>query len=229
MFKKILISIIFVNCLINAQTITIPQPILYSSVNQIHEPAELTAEDISNIFLQRQFRDIRIHKAMAFTTAGLLLASDAIGAYHFFDLRNQGHKFRDSIGFSEGSTQTQPQTNEIQNEWRSTSSQNLRVLHGALITASSICYAITATIELSMPRMSRNPLKYSDTHIHRNVFLLHASLMAANIGLGFAESWALSEGKHDLVQGLGIAHVVIGFSAPVVMCTSGLAFKLPWH
>lgn len=196
---------------------------------QAADADEPTDAELAQELIDRQLVAMRIHKTMAFTTAGLLLLSDAIGAYHFYDLATRGHQFRDSIGFTEESPASPLQNNWIKSEWGSSSSQALRVLHGALIAASSVCYTATATIELSMPRMSKNPLAYSNTRIHRNLFILHATLMAANIGLGFAESKALSAGNHNLVQGLGITHMVIGFSAPVVMCVSGLAFKLPWY
>jgi hypothetical protein len=198
------------------------------AIPALTDTGEESAEAMNERFLQRQYKAVKIHKALAFTTGGLLLAGGAVGAIHFLDMYNRGHKYRDSIGFTEESGNTALQDEWIRRDWRSSRSQTYRILHGALISASVISYTVTATIELTMPRMSRNPSLYSNTHLHKYLFLLHASLMAANMGLGFAESHALSQGNHELVQGLGIAHMVIGVAAPVVMVGSGLAFKLPW-
>jgi hypothetical protein len=194
-----------------------------------NNPEEISVEDAYDAFLQRQYKAAHIHKALAFTTGGLLLAGGAMGAYHFYDLATTGHRYRDAIGYSEESSNTSLQKSYVQDEWRSSSSQTFRTLHGAIIAASLITYTSTATIELTMPRMSRNPSALSNTNIHKYLFILHASLMAANVGLGFWESHALSTGDHQMVQGLGIAHMVVGFSAPVVMFASGLSFKLPWR
>ncbi len=51
--------------------------------------------------------------------------------------------------------------------------------------------------------------------------------MATNIALGFLTSYALSEGNHQMAQGLGIAHLAVGFAAPVSMMGAGLIFKIP--
>ena len=176
-------------------------------------------------FLNRQYQGIIIHKRFAYTTGCLLLLSDAMGAYHFFSMRDQGHKYRDSIGYSENSGEKNIRTGEIKTVWGSNASQTERVLHSSLIAASTICYVTTATIELTLPRMDTDPSCLSRPNIHRKLFYCHVALMVANIGLGFAESYALSQGKHDLVQGLGITHMVVGIAAPVVMFGSGLVFK----
>lgn len=183
------------------------------------------AIELNDQFTDRQIKGMKIHKRMAFTTGGLLLMSDAMGAYHFFSMIRQGHDYRDSIGFDEENGNKLVQTNEMKNIWRSSESQSERVIHGALITASTICYVATATIELTLPRIDGDNSKFSRPNIHRGIFYTHASLMLANIGLGFAESYALSQGKHDLVQGLSVAHMIVGFTTPVVMIGSGLVFK----
>jgi hypothetical protein len=78
---------------------------------------------------------------------------------------------------------------------------------------------------LTLPRFDKDTSMFSRPNIHRNIFYLHAALMLANIGLGFAESFALSQGNHDLVVGLGATHMIIGIAAPAVMFGSGLVFK----
>ncbi len=176
-------------------------------------------------YMDREYKGIKIHKALAYTTGCLLLASDAIGIYHFLSMKDQGHKYRDSHGYTEENTDFQAQSNEIKNIWKSRESQKERLLHTGIIAASTICYVATATIELALPRMDTDPSRFSRPAIHRNLFFCHAALMAANIGLGLAESYALSQGNHNLVQGLGISHMVIGLAAPVVMFGSGLVFR----
>jgi hypothetical protein len=46
-----------------------------------------------------------------------------------------------------------------------------------------------------------------------------------NFGLGFAESYALSRGNHGAVVGLGITHIIAGFVTPIVIVSSGLAYR----
>ena len=186
-----------------------------------------SCEESLESFTSRQYRAADIHKAFAFTTAGLILAADGIGLYHFIQLMNRGHEIRDNIGFSESSTNESPRTEGVRQVWQDTPSQTERALHTGLIFLGSISYMTTATIELTMPSMSRSTSKKSSTRLHRKAFFLHAALMAGNIGLGIVESHALSNGNHQLVQGAGIAHLVIGFSVPVVMLGGGVLFKLP--
>jgi hypothetical protein len=178
-------------------------------------------------FTSRQYRAISVHKAFAFTTAGLLLAADGMGLYHFLQLQNRGHEIRDEIGFSESSSDKTPQTNGVQEVWRDDRSQTERAIHTGLIALGSLSYATTATIELTMPRTSKSTSRITSTKLHRSIFFIHAALMAANIGLGIVESNALSKGNHDVVQGTGIAHLVVGFSIPVLMIGAGTLFKLP--
>lgn len=156
-----------------------------------------------------------------------MLAVDCVGLYHFLEMVNRGHEIRDRIGFTEESADLIPQTNGIKEVWSQSASQNERTIHGVLVAASMVAYTATATIELTLPRMSTSTSPLSNTHLHKYAFWLHAGLMAANVLLGFAESNALSAGNHDLVQGLGIAHLVVGFSVPVVMVGAGMLYKLP--
>jgi hypothetical protein len=187
---------------------------------EIHEAMALNTD-----FMNRQYNGMKIHKYLAFTTGGLLLLSDAVGTYHFLSMKDQGHVYRDSIGYSENGDDNGVRAREIKTVWGSSQSQTERVIHASLITASTICYVATATIELTLPRMDTDQSKFSRPNIHRGIFYCHAALMLANMGLGFAESYALSQGNHDLVIGLGITHMVIGLAAPVVMFGSGLAFR----
>lgn len=201
-----------------------------SAVNAQLAPAADSAEiryalSIKDDIETRQYKGIRIHRTLAFTTGGLLLAADAMGIYHFLSMQQQGHDYRDKIGFGENNGNETIRSNEIQSVWQNSQSQSERVLHGALIAASVISYVSTATIELTLPRMDDDSSRFSKPNIHRKIFYCHAALMLANIGLGFAESYALSKGNHNQVQGLGIAHMVVGIAAPVVMIGSGLVFK----
>jgi hypothetical protein len=190
------------------------------------DSAEISyALSLKDDFGTRQYKGVRLHRALAFTTGGLLLAADAMGIYHFLSMQQQGHDYRDKIGYSEDNGNETVRSNEIQTVWQNNQSQSERVIHGALIAASVISYVSTATIELTLPRMDNDSSRFSKPNIHRSVFYCHAALMLANIGLGFAESYALSKGEHNLVQGLGITHMVVGIAAPVVMIGSGLVFK----
>ncbi|MBN1576787.1 MAG: hypothetical protein JW913_09560 [Chitinispirillaceae bacterium] len=142
-------------------------------------------------------------------------------------MQRRGHEISDRLGYTEGSADVGPQTDGVRQVWTGNRSQAERVIHAGLIAVGSLSYATTAAIELAMPRMSKSQSPVSDTRLHRYAFYLHAGLMAANIALGFVESSALSSGNHDLVTGAGIAHIVVGFSVPVVMLGAGAIFSLP--
>lgn len=181
---------------------------------------------VKEALVDRQLKLMKVHKVMAFTTGGILLAADGMGLYHFLSMRDKGHSFRDANGFNEDNMSSSPAPgNEIKSIWRKNQSQNERIIHGSLIAAGTIFYTATATIELSMPSINDDPAYQKRVLLHRTSFLTHASLMVANIGLGMAESAMLSRGDHDAVRGLGIAHAIVGFLAPVMMFGSGLIFS----
>ena len=176
--------------------------------------------------LDRKLKMLKIHKALAYTTGGFLLATDAVGLYNFLSMMNEGHKYRNEQDLSwRTPNYSSLQTDEIKYIWNEHQTQAQRILHASLVTASSICYVSTAAIELSIPRLSDDPSYLAKVRLHRNIFFLHAALMAANIGLGFAESYALSQGNHNAVESLGVTHLFIGFALPVVMVGSGIVFK----
>jgi hypothetical protein len=184
--------------------------------------------ELDSLF-ERQNKVASVHKAFAFVTAGALLAADALGAYHFRSLMSDGHDYCETVSGRTDEDKIDPSVYKegIQQAWRSTDSQLFRVLHGSTVALGSISYTATATMELTMPRMSEDNRPISSVNIHRYLFYFHAGLMLANIGLGFLESHALSQGNHDLVRGAGIAHMVVGFALPVVITTSGIVYKLP--
>jgi hypothetical protein len=181
-----------------------------------------------DVFLDRQSDVVDMHKRFAFLSAGFLLLGDALGTYQFFHLRSLGHDYCRSHSNGAESDSIDPAVFRagIAQAWGDPQSQLFRVLHGGSITMGTICYTATATMELTMPRISKDKRPLSAVNVHHGLFYLHAGLMVANIGLGFLESYALSRGNHDLVIGAGTAHMVIGFALPVVMTASGLVYKL---
>jgi hypothetical protein len=128
------------------------------------------------------------------------------------------HLYRDSIGFAEGSNEAL-RIAEIEKVWGEGSA--LRWWHVGLVISGETLYLGDALTGISM-FTTPQPGKLTKHDIHRYAFFTHAALMAAQIGLGFAETYALSTGQHDLMIGLGAAHVVIGFAVPVVMLSAGL-------
>ncbi|MGB7568061.1 MAG: hypothetical protein WBM07_09385 [Chitinivibrionales bacterium] len=192
----------------------------------LSENAKLTA-DLKRM-LERQYASVKMHKRLAYATAALVLATDIEGTYHFLNMEKLGHRFRDSV---EAATHSRKSIRDpaiqaagIRQAWLASESQSLRVVHDGLVAASAIAYTATATIELTVPRLAKDPEEIRMAKLHRNIFYLHAGLMAANIALGCAESRALSQGNHNQVVGFGIAHMIIGFSLPVIMVGSGLVF-----
>lgn len=181
---------------------------------------------VKDALYDRQLKLLKLHKVFAFTTGGLLLAADGMGLYHFISMMKQGHDFRDANGFDEDNLDNNPaHADEIKKIWSKNQSQTNRIIHASLISAATVCYTTTATIELCMPTLNDDPSYKRKVTMHRASFIAHAALMAANIGLGMAESSALSKGNHEVVSKLGAAHTVIGFLAPVMMFGSGIVFS----
>jgi hypothetical protein len=168
---------------------------------------------------------VTFHEVTGFTSTGLFLAAGVIGTIHLLDMMTVAHLYRDSVvnfpaGFDENSpTDLAKRAQEIQAVW--TADSPLRWWHVGLIISGETLYlgdALTGISMFTTPQAG----KLTKHDIHRYAFFTHAALMAAQIGLGFAETYALSTGQHDLMIGLGAAHVVIGFAIPVVMLSAGL-------
>jgi len=136
------------------------------------------------------------HAVTGFASSALFLGARIIGVVHFVNMMNEGHVYRGD-------------------------NQALRWWHVGLIVAGETLYIGDAITGISM--MTRQqPGKLTKHDIHRYAFFIHAALMVAQIGLGFAETCALSTGQHDLMIGLGATHAVIGLAIPVVMIEAGL-------
>lgn len=202
-------------------------PAADSSVLKPPEQQEPSCEASLDIYDEHRYRMNTVHKAFAFTTAGLVLAVDGMGLYHFLSMQQRGHEIRDSLGYTEDNVDKDVQSEMLQQVWNESESQSERVIHTALVALAMVSYTTTATIELSTLRSSTSTARMSSTKLHRALFFLHAGLMAANVALGLLESHALSDGNHAMVRGVGTVHLAVGFAVPVVMLGAGLVFKLP--
>jgi hypothetical protein len=158
------------------------------------------------------------HAVTGFTSSALFLAAGVIGVIHFVDMMDAAHAYRDSIGWTEGSDPAL-RSNEIESVWGS--QQTLRWVHVGLIAGGEVLYLGDAITGISMMTHAQ-PGKLTKHDIHRYAFFTHAALMVAQIGLGFAETWALSTGQHDVMIGLGAAHAAIGLAIPALMIGAGL-------
>ncbi len=159
------------------------------------------------------------HAVTGFASSALFLGAGVIGVVHFVNMMNEGHAYRDQIGWNEDTGNPAVRTNEIETVWGN--DQALRWWHVGLVVAGETLYIGDAITGISM--MTRQqPGKLTKHDIHRYAFFVHAALMVAQVGLGFAETYALSTGQHDLVIGLGATHAVIGLAIPAVMIGAGL-------
>jgi hypothetical protein len=158
------------------------------------------------------------HEVTGFTSTALLLGAGAIGAWHLLDMMEMAHIYRDNISFTENSPEAL-RIAEIQKVWGADSA--LRWWHVGLLIGGETLYLGDALTGISM-FTKQQPGKLTKHDIHRYAFFTHAALMAAQVGLGFAETWALSTGNHDLVIGIGAAHAAIGITIPLVMLGAGL-------
>lgn len=184
--------------------------------------AATTAAAGSNPVVQPGFlffpSKVAFHEVTGFTSTALLLAAGVVGGIHFLDMMSQAHAYADAINFQEGGPES-VRAAEIEKVWAGDSA--LRWWHVGLLISGETLYLGDALTGISM-FTTPQPGKLTKHDIHRYAFFTHAALMVAQVGLGFAETWALSTGQHDLVIGIGAAHVAIGFAIPVVMLGAGL-------
>jgi len=157
------------------------------------------------------------HAVTGFTSSALFLGAGIIGVIHFLDMMKEAHNWRDTTNWVEGNDPAR--SSEIMTTWGN--QQSLRWWHVGFIIAGETLYLGDAITGISMMTHSQ-PGKVTKHDIHRYAFFLHAAMMVAQVGLGFAETYALSTGQHDLMIGLGAAHAVIGLAIPVVMIGAGM-------
>ncbi len=163
---------------------------------------------------------ISFHKAAGWTSASLFLAAGVVGAVRAYSLMSAGHEYRDSLGISEETMGTTC-SDKIADLWADGGGQALRWIHVGLLVAGEALYVSNALSGMSLFAGDDGPgLSRSD--IHRYAFYIHASLMVAEVALGFLTSSALSRGDHQLIsEVLGPAHVAVGFAIPAVIFTAG--------
>ena len=157
------------------------------------------------------------HAVTGFTSSALFLGAGIIGIVHFVDMMNEAHNWRDTTNWVEGNEPAR--SSEIMTTWGN--QQSLRWWHVGFIIAGETLYIGDAITGISMMTHSQ-PGKLTKHDIHRYAFFVHAALMVAQVGLGFAETYALSTGQHDLMIGLGATHAVIGLAIPAVMIGAGM-------
>ena len=158
------------------------------------------------------------HAVTGFTSSALFLGAGVMGVWHFLNMMSAGHQLRDTNGWTEGSPES-VRASYVEQAWASDS--DIRWWHVGFLIAGETLYLGDAITGISM-MTHRQPGKVSKHDIHRWAFFTHAALMVAQVGLGFAETYALSTGQHDLMIGLGATHAVIGLAIPAVMIGAGL-------
>ncbi len=159
------------------------------------------------------------HAVTGFTSTALFLGAGVIGVVHFLDMMNEAHDYRDRIGWDDDNGLESVRKAEIKTVWGD--KEALRWWHVGFIVAGETLYIGDAITGISM-MTKKQPGKLSKRDVHRYAFFVHAGLMVAQIGLGFAETYALSTGQHDLTIGLGAAHAAVGLAIPAVMLGAGL-------
>jgi hypothetical protein len=161
---------------------------------------------------------VAFHEITGFTSTALFAAAGVIGVVHFLDMMNEGHRLRELYGFTEGSPESQ-RIPYVQQAWGSDSA--LRWWHVGLLIGGETLYLGDALTGISMMTKPQ-PGKFTKHDLHRIAFFTHASLMVAQVVLGFFTTDALSRGAHDTMIALGAAHAAIGVAIPAVMLGAGL-------
>lgn len=157
-------------------------------------------------------RKILFHEVSGFTSGGLLLASGVIGAVHLLDMMEVAHQYQETY------EQDSPQCRAAMlDAWRG--DQAMRWVHVSLFSSGEILYLADAITGISMLTPDRPGLTKQD--IHRYAFFTHATLMAAELVLGFLTTDALQKGGHDTMLAFAAAHAGIGIAIPVIILGAG--------
>jgi hypothetical protein len=159
------------------------------------------------------------HEVTGFTSTAMFLAAGIIGGIHLIDMMNEGHAYRDLINWDENTGSQAVRSAEIIKAWGDQST--LRWWHVGLLVAGETLYLGDALTGISMFTDS-TPGKLTKHDIHRYAFFTHATLMVAQVVLGFLTTDAISKGEHDVMIGLGVAHAAVGITIPLVMLGAGL-------
>ena len=170
----------------------------------------------------RRFNKVKFHEFSGFTSASLFLAAGAVGAVQFGTLMAESHAYRDANGIDEDQISSLC-ANYIMGRWEDPQHQALRWTHVGLMSAGEALYLYNAISGLGMRTRDRPGLSAQD--LHRYAFFFHGTLMVAEIIMGALTTGVLSSGNHWAVVGLGISHIAVGVTIPLVMIGSGIAVK----
>ena len=166
-----------------------------------------------------RFNKLKFHQVSGFTSASLFLAAGAIGAVQFGTLMAESHAYRDSKGIEEDDISSEC-ANYIIGRWQDPMHQALRWTHVGLLSAGEALYLYNAVTGIGMITKNRG---FTPQALHRYAFFTHGTLMLAELILGVFTTEVLSTGNHWAVVGLGVSHIAVGFTIPVVMIGSGIA------
>jgi len=158
---------------------------------------------------------ITLHAISGFTSSSLFLAAGIVSTIHFVNIMQEGHALAES-----GLATEENRGTYMMNFWNEPAQQTLRFWHIGLLSAGEAFYLYDAITGISM--WSKDQPGLTREKLHRYGFFLHSGLMAAQIILGFLETYALQTGNHDIHVGIGLAHCAIGFAIPVLMVSAGL-------
>jgi hypothetical protein len=162
-----------------------------------------------------------LHEVSGFTSVALFAAAGALGVIHYLDIKNTVHA--NGVSEADGGAGEGDFTAMI-NAWGG--QQAMRWWHVGFIISGETLYMGNAISGISM-LTTPTPGTLTKHDIHRIAFFTHATLMAAQVVLGFLETDALSRGLHDEAIFYTGAHAVIGVAIPAVMLYAGIENILP--
>ena len=170
----------------------------------------------------RKVNKLKFHQVSGFTSASLFLAAGAIGAVQFGTLMSESHAYRDANGIDEDQISSLC-ADYIMGLWGNPQHTALRWTHVGLLSAGEAFYLYNAVTGIGMIQKGRGA--FSAQALHRYAFFIHGTLMLAELILGAFTTEALSSGNHWAVVGIGISHIAVGVTIPLVMIGSGIAVR----
>jgi len=163
---------------------------------------------------------VRFHQVAGFTSGSLLLAAGVVGTVQWATFISEGHDYRDQYGIEEDEIGSEC-ANKISEMWGSPLHQSLRWTHIGLLATGELLYLANAATGIGM--LSKDQPGLTPQDLHRYAFFTHATLMVAEIVMGFLTTEVLKNGSHEMIQVFGIAHSAIGLTIPIVIISSGIA------
>ncbi len=159
------------------------------------------------------------HRFSGWASGGILLAAGIVGAVHAYDMFSVAHAWRDAHYPNMDNFDPAICPAEVAAVYDDPTQQALGWTHVGLVAAGETFYIANAITGTSF--MGKLGPGWTKAKVHRYAFFTHATLMVAQIVMGFYLTDALNRGDHETFSNLMIAHAGVGLAIPIVILGAG--------